>query len=113
MRLKPKERDAIAQAAQEVFAPGTAVFLFGSRVDDKKRGGDIDLLIETPRAMAPAELVERRTRFVSRLYRILEEQRIDIVITAPEQHDSRPVVAAAKQTGILLAQITAVRLYRE
>lgn len=105
MRLKPQERDAIAQAAHEVFAPGTAVFLFGSRVDDSRRGGDIDLLIETPQAVAPAELVELRTRFVSRLYRALDEQRIDIIMTAHEQHDPRPVVAAAKQTGILLAQV--------
>ncbi len=105
MRLKPKERDAIAQAAHDVFAPGTVVFLFGSRVDDKKRGGDIDLLIETPQPMAPAELVEHRTRFVSRLYRALEEQRIDIVITAHEQPDPRPVVLAAKRTGILLARV--------
>lgn len=105
MRLKPQERDAIAQAAHEVFAPGTAVFLFGSRVDDSRRGGDIDLLIETPQAMVPAELVELRTRFVSRLYRVLDEQRIDIIMTAHEQPDPRPVVAAAKQTGILLAQV--------
>ena len=105
MRLGPKERDAIAQAAREVFAPGTAVFLFGSRVDDNKRGGDIDLLIETPQSMTPAELVDRRTRFVSRLYRALDEQRIDIVMTAHTQQDPRPVVAAAKRTGILLAQV--------
>ena len=105
MRLNPKERDAIAGAAHEVFAPGTAVFLFGSRVDDNKRGGDIDLLIQTPQPMTPAELVDHRTRFVSRLYRVLEEQRIDIVITAQERQDPRPVVASARRTGILLAQV--------
>ena len=27
MRLKPQEKDAIAQAARDVFAPGTAVLL--------------------------------------------------------------------------------------
>ena len=42
MRLKQKERDAIAQAAREVFAPGAAVFLFGSRVDDAKQSGSTD-----------------------------------------------------------------------
>ena len=40
MRLRPKEIDAIAQAAKGAFVAGTAVFLFGSRVDDSKRGGD-------------------------------------------------------------------------
>lgn len=105
MRLKPQELDAITRAARDVFAPGTAVFLFGSRADDSRRGGDIDLLIETRQPLTPAELVEQRTRFVSRLYRALDEQRIDIVITARKQPDPRPVVADARRTGILLAQV--------
>lgn len=45
MRLQPNEVNAIAQAVREAFTPGTAVFLFGFRVDDSKRGGDIDLLV--------------------------------------------------------------------
>ncbi len=105
MRLNAQERNAIAQAAREVFAPGTTVLLFGSRVDDQRRGGDIDLLIEAPEPMTPAELVEHRSRFISRLYRLLDEQRIDAVITARNQADARPIVASAKRTGVLLAQV--------
>lgn len=105
MRLNAKERDTIAQAAREAFAPGTAVFLFGSRTDDGRRGGDIDLLIETPQTLSSAEQVERRTRFVARIWRELDEQRIDVVITAGDEPDRRPVVAAAKQSGILLARV--------
>ncbi len=101
MRLKQKERDAIAQAAHEVFAQGATVFLFGSRVDDAKRGGDIDILIETPHPLTPAELVERRTRYVARLYRALEEQRIDVLITTHGEPDPRTEVAKARRTGIL------------
>jgi uncharacterized protein len=105
MRLQAKEVDAIAQAAREAFTPGTAVFLFGSRVDDSKRGGDIDLLVEIPQDMLPAELVRRRTRFVSRIYRLLDEQRIDVVIATQDQQDSRAVVAAAKREGLRVAQV--------
>lgn len=105
MRLQAKEVDAIAQAAREAFIPGTAVFLFGSRVDDSKRGGDIDLLVEIPKVMPPAELVRRRTRFVSRIYQLLDEQRIDVVIATQDQQDSRAVVAAAKRDGIQVAQV--------
>ncbi len=104
MRLKQKERDAIARAAREVFASGASVFLFGSRVDDAKRGGDIDLFIETSQILTPAELVERRTRYVARLYRSLEEQRIDVLITTQGEPDPRPVVVKARRTGILLAR---------
>lgn len=105
MRLNPKERDTIARAARESFTPGTAVFLFGSRTDDNRRGGDIDLLVETPQTPSSEERVERRTRFVTRIWRELDEQRIDVVITAGDELDRRPVVAAAKQSGVLLARV--------
>ena len=64
MRLQPKEVDAITQAAREAFTPGTVVLLFGSRVDDSQRGGDIDLLVEIPESISATELVRRRTCFV-------------------------------------------------
>ena len=105
MRLQPKELNAIAQAARDAFTPGTTVFLFGSRLDDSKRGGDIDLLVEIPEAIAPAELVRRHTRFVSRNYRLLDEQRIDVVIATQGQRDSRKVVVTAKREGIQVAQV--------
>ncbi len=97
--------NAIVQAARDAFTLGTAVFLFGSRVDDSKRGGNIDLLVEIPEAIAPAELVRRRTRLVSRIYRLLDEQRIDIVIATQGQQDSREVIAAAKREGIQVARV--------
>jgi hypothetical protein len=55
--------------------------------------------------MLPAELVRRRTRFVSRIYRTLDEQRLDVIITTQDQQDSREVVAAAKREGLQVAQV--------
>ena len=77
MRLMPKEIAAIDLAARECFAPRSMVRLFGSRLDVSRRGGDIDLLIEPPLPLKPQELVERRTRFIARLYRVLGERQID------------------------------------
>lgn len=105
MRLQAKEVDAIAQAAHNAFAPGTKVFLFGSRLRDEVRGGDIDLLVETPETMLPADLVRSRTRFVANIYRLLDEQRVDVIITARGQSDMRSVVATAKREGLKLAQV--------
>ena len=42
MRLEPEEVDGILVAVRS-FDPDAQVYLFGSRVDDRKRGGDIDL----------------------------------------------------------------------
>ena len=102
MRLNSVECAAIAAASHEAFPPGTRVLLFGSRLDDTKRGGDIDLLIEPPQPLAPHELVERRTRFAARLYRLLEERRIDIVVTQGREPDERAVVRAAREHGLEL-----------
>ena len=46
MRLSPKQITAVKQTAAEVFGPEADIWLFGSRVDDERRGGDIDLLVE-------------------------------------------------------------------
>ena len=39
MRLTPEQIEAIKQTASAAFGGGTAVWLFGSRVDDAKKGG--------------------------------------------------------------------------
>ena len=41
MRLNEKEITAIKKAVQKNFGKDTSVYLFGSRTDDAKRGGDI------------------------------------------------------------------------
>lgn len=78
MRLKPNEVDAIRTAAREAFGADAVVRLFGSRVDDSKRGGDIDLHIEA----GPVDDVERsRDRFLDRLFCVIEPQKVDVVVS--------------------------------
>ena len=105
MRLRPEEIRAMTQAAEEAFPPGTNVYLFGSRLDDRARGGDIDLLVEPPTTWPPREVVDRRTRFVATLYRLLEEQRIDVLVAPADAPDPRPVVARARQHGVRLVHV--------
>lgn len=45
MRLSPFYQAIIKTEAIRVFGENVTVFLFGSRVDDSKKGGDIDLFI--------------------------------------------------------------------
>jgi predicted nucleotidyltransferase len=105
MRLQSKEIEVISQAAKDAFMPGTSVFLFGSRIDDSRRGGDIDLFVELPETIAPVDLVRSRTRFVSRIYRLLDEQRIDVIISIHNTQDLREVVATAKREGLKVVQV--------
>ena len=52
--------------------------LFGSRLDDSRRGGDIDLLVVTD--LAPAEAAVRRIDLLADLWLALGERKIDIVL---------------------------------
>jgi hypothetical protein len=45
MRMTDAERLAIEAGSREVLPAGTRVGLFGSRTDDTRRGGDIELLL--------------------------------------------------------------------
>ena len=45
MRLTPYQINALKGTAREIFGDRVTVSLFGSRTDDKRRGGDIDLYI--------------------------------------------------------------------
>ena len=47
MRLQKQEIQTILQVARNIYGEKVKVYLFGSRLDNTKRGGDIDLLIRT------------------------------------------------------------------
>ena len=47
MRLSSVQQNIIKSATTKLFGENANIYLFGSRVDDTKKGGDIDLLIET------------------------------------------------------------------
>ena len=78
MRLTKKEQQAIKESFKEVFKDGR-IYLFGSRVDDSKRGGDIDLYIELDEKLDIKTLLDKKIEFKLKLYDKIGEQKIDIV----------------------------------
>jgi len=62
MRLSKFEIETLVRAAHDYFEPDAVVRLFGSRLDDAARGGDIDLLIET-RMTDANQIARAHTRF--------------------------------------------------
>ena len=61
MRLSTEERAAVERAARRFLPPGSRVSLFGSRTDDARRGGDIDLLVEMPALQSAKDVVALRS----------------------------------------------------
>jgi len=47
MRINNETIELIKDLANKYFGIDSKVFVFGSRIDDSKKGGDIDLYIET------------------------------------------------------------------
>jgi len=47
MRLSSAQIATIKTTARNVLGEGVQVWLYGSRVDDLRKGGDVDLLIES------------------------------------------------------------------
>lgn len=95
MRLSTQQQQAIKATFLEVFGKGE-IRLFGSRVDDARRGGDIDLYIDPDNR---EHLAEARILFLARLKRKIGEQKIDVVIAASP---ARPIDQIARQQGVVL-----------
>ena len=98
MRLSIDQIKAIRYAASTTFGDDTQVWLFGSRVDDAKKGGDIDLLVR-PSPTAEQNFAQKVSMLVL-LEKLLGERKIDLVIEHPS--DNRPIVSVAHSTGIQL-----------
>lgn len=95
MRLQSKEIQAIIQVAKEIYGEGVKVYLFGSRLNDEKRGGDIDLLVRTE---GEKKDVLARIRMIARLKQYLGDQKIDVI----GDHEDSPVVYEALKKGMRL-----------
>lgn len=77
VRLDERELTAIRSAARLAFGPTAVVRLFGSRADDTRKGGDIDLHVEIGDDL---DAWQARTRFEDCVFARIEEQRIDLVL---------------------------------
>ena len=56
MRLDSKEIETVRTMVERIVGKGSKVRVFGSRLNDSKRGGDLDLLVESE---APVDAIRR------------------------------------------------------
>lgn len=75
MRLSLSEVESILKASNHVFGTDVKIYLFGSRIDDHEKGGDIDLFIEYD----GKNKFEKKIDFLSKLQNSIGEQKIDVV----------------------------------
>lgn len=99
MRLSEVERRAIVTIAREVIGGDVQVRLFGSRTDDRARGGDIDLMVETDRALP--DRLQQELRLGVQLERALGGRRVDLLLVDPTVA-LQPVHRVARREGVAL-----------
>ena len=95
MRLSKQYVDVIKKNFRLFFQKGD-IFLFGSRVDESKKGGDIDLYLVVD---DHRDLFEKKIKFLSRIKRELGDQKIDVVFNRDE---NRLIEQEARRWGIKL-----------
>lgn len=96
MRLQDFEINSIKSTVSHIFGDGSKVILFGSRVYDDVKGGDIDLYIQ------PSDknnLWAKKITFLVQLKSSIGDQKIDVVIS---QDKSRLIEQEAIKKGIEL-----------
>ena len=99
MRLTSHQIRAIVAATHELAGDDAQVRLFGSRLHDELKGGDIDLLVELARPVSrPVWLAAQIT---ARLQRALGDRKIDVLVIDPGMA-LETVHKVARAEGVLL-----------
>jgi hypothetical protein len=99
VRLRDFQVNAIRNSFKESFLPEDHLWLFGSRADLTKRGGDIDLYVES--YMKDALLVSKaKLKFLTKMHMAIGEQKIDVVVKFDET--DLLIYKIAKEQGVQL-----------
>lgn len=93
MRISPSEIDNLLGSIKKID-PNASVYLFGSRTDNNKKGGDIDIAILSE-LVSLKEKIEIKYNF----YQAFGEQKLDLLIVSDE---NIPFWQVVKDGAILL-----------
>ena len=94
MRLTEKEKSVIKKGVR-ALDKDAKIYLFGSRINDNERGGDIDILVISE-TLTYSDIIKIK----SIIFNEIEEQKIDIIITKEIITD--PFIKIAYKEGIQL-----------
>ncbi len=95
MRLTPDQAEAIRSSVHLHMGMQSRIWLFGSRVDDQRRGGDVDLYVEPE---SPPILMERLRCKVALADAL--DLNVDLVVQQPGL--DLPIYRIARRHGVLL-----------
>ena len=99
MRLSAQSQTIIHQAVVQRFGDQAQVRLFGSRLDDAAKGGDIDLHVRVQGEVNNP--IWEASLLAAQLQRQLDGRKVDVLLQV-DTHNTLPVDTVALSEGILL-----------
>ena len=104
MRITETQCAAFECAITPVLAGFQAkLYLYGSRVHDHLKGGDIDLLLVVPGTRIKV-LYEHKYRILSEIKHHLGQQRIDLTISTQSDLENNAFLKTIYPTAVLLKE---------
>jgi uncharacterized protein len=100
MRLSNYEHTVLVDEAKSKFGNCSRAFLFGSRVNDSAKGGDIDILILPDGNVESGTLFERKISYQIAVKKRIGDRKIDVIVKYPD--DNRSIIETAVSEGIEL-----------
>jgi len=81
MRLNDHQIEAIRETTLLVAGRDARVRVFGSRLNDAEKGGDLDLMLELPEPVENAALLSAKISAL--VSRVMQGRKVDVLLSAP------------------------------
>lgn len=98
VRLTNEQLNKVCVAFKNSFLEGDKLWIFGSRANMQKKGGDIDLFVDT--ALNIDKVMSAKLNFAKELFLIFDDRKIDIVVRykgAADQSIYRQAISSGVQ----------------
>jgi hypothetical protein len=106
MRLTQQQSTGIVNALKSsVRAVPVQLYLYGSRVNDNLKGGDIDLLLVTSVVADAVYLNTIKHHLLAAIKKNIGDQKIDLTIVANTELKQDPFLKMILPTAVLLYQL--------
>lgn len=106
VRLTEKEFQGIQEAFSEFLSEKTGeIYLFGSRTDISKKGGDIDLLVIVDKQWLEW-LISEKIFLMTKIKNKIGDQRIDITCATREQMTTDKFLKTIADEVVLLKEVS-------
>lgn len=101
MRLKNADQSRIISTLDHFVKAPYRLYLFGSRADESKKGGDIDLLVLTDKESVK-ELNTAKSRIIITLHKTIGERKIDLTFDTdpPEMEFVKTILPSAVEIPV-------------